>query len=434
MDHTPEFPGSLVAVAGPSGVGKTHIISALLTRWDSFYARPRSYTTRNRREGEETREYVFVSREWLLAQANEGHLANLDEAYGNLYAMARTDLEALLRRGMHAVKEIHPANIPTLRKQYPRLVAVLIRPIHSRQSDRLIPDDRRAADDAFYANLDISAFDVIVTATGSEPSEVLAEDVHVAVSAQLGPGRHFPHPALIDSINATGYALVAAEFTDDQRPTTSNFHEATYPFFERQIAAITSGSVCLEIGPGRGWLRSALIWPSVDYRAVDIARSMLDLIPSANIPSHCSSARNLPFGSRSFDFVLASLADGYCYPAALCEIRRVLNPSGTLVLTAPAVEWARGIRSGPHRDTTRFTLKSGSVVEVFSFTFMLEELLRLLKQCGFAIVSAERIYGRSISAHSTISEALSDSARAQDVSLDDLAIINALVATPTTLA
>ena len=75
-----------VFVAGPSGIGKTTAINALLAS-DSEFARPRSFTSRLRRTGETDSEYSFVDRKIIEKMYEGGLVPTIDDVYGNLYAM-----------------------------------------------------------------------------------------------------------------------------------------------------------------------------------------------------------------------------------------------------------------------------------------------------------------------------------------------------------
>ena len=47
------FKAKFVAIGGKSGIGKTTLINSLIAIYPSIFRRPISYTTRQRREGED---------------------------------------------------------------------------------------------------------------------------------------------------------------------------------------------------------------------------------------------------------------------------------------------------------------------------------------------------------------------------------------------
>jgi SAM-dependent methyltransferase len=102
----------------------------------------------------------------------------------------------------------------------------------------------------------------------------------------------------------------------------------------------------------------------------------------------------MPFPSGSFDLAVGSLGDGYCYPTALAEIRRVLKRNGRFYFSAPSGVWASGLRLSGDIDKTQFKVPDGSNADVFSFAFPLAELVALFGRCGYKIIQAEEICGK----------------------------------------
>src|SRR3990172_3957019 len=79
----------IMAVAGPSGVGKTSLVRALIAIDRRFrYIQP--YTTRALRVGET--EKIHVSREDLAHLRHQGKLLMVNQLYGALYGTPREPL------------------------------------------------------------------------------------------------------------------------------------------------------------------------------------------------------------------------------------------------------------------------------------------------------------------------------------------------------
>src|ERR1700685_1432834 len=109
-------PNRLVAVGGPSSVGKKSLINRLIQKFPHVYQRPRSFTSRPRRSGEDLDEYTFLTRLEIERLHKNGELLNFDEAYGHAYGISKIHLNELCQTGLIPVKEIHPANQPLLRQ------------------------------------------------------------------------------------------------------------------------------------------------------------------------------------------------------------------------------------------------------------------------------------------------------------------------------
>lgn len=105
-----------------------------------------------------------------------------------------------------------------------------------------------------------------------------------------------------------------------------------------------SGKV-LDAGAGRGAYRELIKGYAGEYVGLDIAPSSATAV--------VGDAQKVPFADNSFDTVFCSqVLEHLPYPAlAIEEFKRVLKPTGTLVITAPHISW---LHNEPH-DYFRFT-------------------------------------------------------------------------------
>ena len=382
---------TFIAVGGPSGTGKTELINVLVQRYPALYQRPVSFTTRAARAGESNAEYEFVSRKEMARLAENDLLANTDDVYGNLYGISRKSIDDLAAHTVWPIKEIHPSRFENLRASYPDLITVIILPAKDHRMTVLDRSERAELDNEYYKELDLSQFDIVRRSFKEETVNELADSVHRHLYALASFDTNFPRPPIIDTLNRTGYSLIAAEFTENLRPTTANFHELSRSFLRKLLSSPrTLGDRYLEVGPGQGWLRSEFNLKNVNYHAVEIADGMRERFKDTNgARVQNGSARHLDFTSNYFDAVIASLGDPFCYPTALCEIQRVLKPGGQFILTAPAKGWTEAVRPEHEQQKTSFRLSDGSLAQVYSFTFDIDELESLLEVCGLKVQEKE---------------------------------------------
>ncbi len=122
--------------------------------------------------------------------------------------------------------------------------------------------------------------------------------------------------------------------------------------------------------PSVGWMRGA-------QQHVN-----LDLIPEGLVPGQgvCASATRLPFADETFDVVSAFDVVEHCADdsRAVSELARVLVPTGRMLLSVPAYQWAwsdHDVRAGHHRRYTR------------------PQLARLVEASGLHVVRATYAFG-----------------------------------------
>ena len=96
----------LMAVSGPSGVGKGTIVKTLLQRRDDVVESV-SCTTRAPREGEiHGKHYFFLSKEEFMRRIDENDFLEYDEHFGNYYGTPEAPIRRWLAEGKHVILEI----------------------------------------------------------------------------------------------------------------------------------------------------------------------------------------------------------------------------------------------------------------------------------------------------------------------------------------
>lgn len=130
------------------------------------------------------------------------------------------------------------------------------------------------------------------------------------------------------------------------RRTVPDHHPGSEVVTEAILAALSAQGVrrVLDLGCGRGALAAALVRRGYAVSGVDPGAEAIDAArrraPGARF--HCGGAEHLPFADQSFGAVVMQNALHHVPPPlmrpALQEARRVLRPSGVLVVLEPLAQ------------------------------------------------------------------------------------------------
>ena len=117
----------LMAISGPSGVGKGTLVKALLARRKDLIESV-SCTTRARRKGErDGGEYFFLKGEEFLSRIEKGDFLEYDEHFGNFYGTPKSFVKEALKE-KSVILEIDVVGALNAKKAFPECVLVMIVP------------------------------------------------------------------------------------------------------------------------------------------------------------------------------------------------------------------------------------------------------------------------------------------------------------------
>jgi guanylate kinase len=124
----------IIVVSGPGGVGKGTIVDALVRRDPRLWL-SRSWTTRNRRNGEAEDAYVFTDTEAFERHISEGGFLEWTEFLGNYYGTPRPNrLDDPTAPDI--VLEIELDGAQQVKRQYPDAVLIFVLPPSREEQER----------------------------------------------------------------------------------------------------------------------------------------------------------------------------------------------------------------------------------------------------------------------------------------------------------
>lgn len=118
----------ILALASPSGAGKTSLKNKLLQEFSELRFSI-SHTTRPRRSHEEDgREYHFVDRLWFHEKIARGEFAEYAEVFGNLYGTSLQELKPTSSVQSGVVLDLDVQGVRQMQAKLPQVLSVFILP------------------------------------------------------------------------------------------------------------------------------------------------------------------------------------------------------------------------------------------------------------------------------------------------------------------
>lgn len=151
---SPQGPGRLIVIAGPSGVGKGTLIAAVLPRLsDTVLAR--SATTRPRRGDEQQgREYYFLTPEEFEERVKKEEFIEHVQYGASRYGTLRSEVEKHLQAGTNVILEIEVEGAMNVRRLIPGALLVFIAPPSMEELGRRLEDRNTEAGQEIKARLE----------------------------------------------------------------------------------------------------------------------------------------------------------------------------------------------------------------------------------------------------------------------------------------
>lgn len=180
----PESPmGKLIVLSGPSGVGKSSVVKALIGECPLKLRLSVSATTRPARPDEvDGQDYFFIDKnEFQRRQAN-GEFIECAEVFhvGDWYGTLRQPVEKARRDGYHVILEIDVEGALQVMRQYPEAITVFIHPGSLEELERRLRGRKTETEERLQARLAVAAGEIELSVNYDH---VVVND-EIAVTAQ----------------------------------------------------------------------------------------------------------------------------------------------------------------------------------------------------------------------------------------------------------
>ncbi|MEA2009308.1 MAG: guanylate kinase [Actinomycetota bacterium] len=171
--------GRLVVVSGPSGVGKSSVIDAVLEQSGARFSV--SATTRAPRPGEiDGEDYQFVDQGTFADLVESGGMLEWAEYGGNRYGTPRGPVLELLDQGVHVVLDIENDGAHQVKRAYPSAVLLFLMPPSRAELERRLRSRGDTSDRDIEARLAV-ADEQMLDARESYDHLVVNDDLETAI-------------------------------------------------------------------------------------------------------------------------------------------------------------------------------------------------------------------------------------------------------------
>ena len=181
--------GNLFIISGPSGVGKSTVISEVMSRYDNLYFSI-SYTTRAPRVGEQDGvNYYFVSKDEFEQMIARDELLEYANYSGNYYGTSAKRIEEKLDQGIDVLLDIEVVGSSIVRQKRPNTPAIFVIPPSFEELSRRLNGRNSESPESVRARLnrareeykEIPSYDYLVV---NEKVSAAADDIIAILRAE----------------------------------------------------------------------------------------------------------------------------------------------------------------------------------------------------------------------------------------------------------
>jgi guanylate kinase len=151
--------GRLVVISGPSGVGKSTVVRALMERLADRVHLSTSATTRPSRAGEQDGiEYHFLTDAEFARRREQGQFLECIEVFGrgHWYGTLWSEVRPSLKAGKWVILEIDVEGAQRVLRQFPEAITLFIRPDSLKELERRLRNRGTETEEAIERRLAVA--------------------------------------------------------------------------------------------------------------------------------------------------------------------------------------------------------------------------------------------------------------------------------------
>ncbi|MGV2828882.1 guanylate kinase [Myxosarcina sp. GI1(2024)] len=172
--------GKLIAIVGPSGVGKGTIVRSLQQRHPEIYLSV-SATTRQPRPGEvEGKDYYFLSKSEFEEAIAAGEFLEWAKYAENYYGTPKTKVAEQIERGKLVLLEIELAGAREIAQSFPNALRIFILPPSLEELERRIRNRGKNSEESIAKRLTIARTEL--AAKDEFDVQIVNQDLETAIA------------------------------------------------------------------------------------------------------------------------------------------------------------------------------------------------------------------------------------------------------------
>ncbi|KAJ8012210.1 hypothetical protein DPEC_G00066320 [Dallia pectoralis] len=153
-----------VVLSGPSGAGKSTLLKMLLEEYKGIFGFSVSHTTRNPRPGEEnSKDYHFVTREFMQASVDRGEFIESAVFSGNMYGTSKASVQAVKDKNLICVLDIDIQGVRSVKTTDLNPIYVSIQPPSMTVLENRLRDRKTESEESLQKRLETAQLDLEIS-------------------------------------------------------------------------------------------------------------------------------------------------------------------------------------------------------------------------------------------------------------------------------